>query len=74
MHDFLTMINNPFVFCLNNAKYPVSSMFANATHSGENDSSATAPQQVQRSCYLSWRGALLKTNSDVLKALNNVRM
>lgn len=26
MHDFLAMINNPFVFCLNNAKYPVSSI------------------------------------------------
>lgn len=46
MRDFLTMINNPFVFCFNNAKYPVSSMFANAAHIGENDLSATAPRHV----------------------------
>lgn len=68
------MINNPFVFCLNNAKYPVSSMFANAAHSGANDASATAPQQVWGTCYLSWRGTLVKTTSDVLKALNDIRM
>lgn len=53
----------------------VSSMFANPAHSGVNDSTATV-QQVRGTCYLSWRGALVKKkkNPDVLKPLNDVRM